>query len=340
MAPEAAMTNVGASRAIYRFGSVFDALKALYQLSPDNLDAFLNAYQMFDRDQPGDNDEQQLIDYYRVINQLCAIGEVEKMYIPPMLEPKAGILDNQHLFEEKMARDLALKPGDKVLDVGCGRGRVAAHLADSFAADVTGINIDPDQLASAATFVAGNALADRCHFRKANFNDPLPFADGEFDALYQIQVISYAKDKEQLFREMHRVLKPGARLSFLDWVLLDKFDPDNSQHRSLLARAKPLVGAVDSPYAHEITDLLQKVGFEIVESCDVSVGGHQAPLIEQADVFYNRVRKVIALMAQFHVIPAHFVVLFDRLTKDGDAFIEADKLGILTSSYQTIAVRA
>lgn len=334
------MTSISASQAIYRFGTAFDAFKSLYRLSPDHLDAFLNAYQMFDREQPGDNDEKQLIDYYRVINQLCAIGEVEKMYIPPVITPGVGITDNQNLFEEKMCRDLALKPGDRVLDVGCGRGRVAAHLASMCSAEVTGINIDPDQLASAETFARNRGLSESCQFVRANFNDPMPFDDEHFDALYHIQVISYAKDKEQLFREMYRVLQPGGRISFLDWVLLDAFDPDNPQHRSLLNRVKPLVGAVDSPRAHEITDLLQKVGFEILSSADASVNGHQAALIENADVFYNRVRRTIALLVKYRVLPAHFVVLFDRLTKDGDAFVEADRLGLLTSSYQTVAVKA
>jgi len=37
------------------------------------------------------------------------------------------------------------------------------------------------------------------------------------------------------------------------------------------------------------------------------------------------------------IIPQHFKTLFDRLTKDGDAFIEADKMGIFTTSYQLIA---
>ena len=324
---------------LYRFPTAWRSLRYLYALPPDKLAAFLDSYSLFERDNVGDarGSEKQLRDYYGVLNHLCAIGEVEKMYIPPLLDDSRGILGNQLLFERKMCGDLGLRDGSRVLDVGCGRGRVIAHLASLVGADFTGINIDPVQLESSREFAGRNGLAARCRFLAANFNDPFPFADASFDALFQIQVLTYARDKDTLFREMFRVLRPGGRLSFLDWVRLDGYDPDDPHHAGLLARIKPLIGAVDTPTAGEIKSSLERAGFEVRFSGDVSRGGHQAALIEKADVFYNRLRRVLDALVAVRLLPRHFQVLFARLTKDGDAFVEADRLGLTTSSHQTIA---
>ncbi len=331
------MTTISVTPMTYRLTTAFCALKALYRLPSEKLDAFLKSYEMFDKDGVGDNEEKNIMNYYGVLNHLCAVGEVEKMYIPPTIDTKAGVTANQLLFEQKMVKDLKVKKGSKVLDVGCGRGRVAANMATTTGAKVTGINIDPVQIESALKYSEHNNLTKQCTFVRGNFNDPLPFADNTFDALYQIQVLTYAKDKEKLFAEMFRVMKPGARLSFLDWVKLDKYNPKNPQHLSLMNRVKPLIGAVDTPSAGELKTALEKVGFKVLVSKDASLGGHQADLIEKADKFYKRVQKLVHLLVKVRILPKHFAILFDRLTKDGDAFIEADRLGIITTSHQTIA---
>ena len=169
---------------------------------------------------------------------------------------------------------------------------------------------------------------------------PLPFDDATFNPLYQIQVLTYAKDKKAVFTEMFRVLKQGGKLSFLDWVLLDNYNPKVQRHRHLLKCIKPLIGAVDTPTAHEIKAILEGVGFKVLVSQDASIGGHQADLIEKADKFYNRTQKIVSRMVKLRLLPKHFSILMDRLTKDGESFIEADRLGIVTTSFQTIAEKS
>jgi len=71
-------------------------------------------------------------------------------------------------------------------------------------------------------------------------------------------------------------------------------------------------------------------------SGDASVGGHQAELIEKAVWFYETFTLIINTLVWIG-FPKHLKTLFDRLTKDGDAFIEADRLGLFTTSYQVIA---
>jgi len=259
------------------------------------------------------------------------------MYIPPILDPTLSIMENQELYEKKICKDLNINPSSRVLDVGCGRGRVLAHIAQTTGAyKLDGLNIDEVQLSNAKSYAKEQGL-DHVSYHHGNFNDPLPFPDETFDALYQIQVLTYTKDKKALFSEMFRVMKPGAKLSFLDWVKCDPYDEKNSKHQGIMRAVKPLIGAVDTPTGDEFKQVLEDVGFVVTYSADISKNGHQADLIESADTFFNIVTNLVNFLVLVKVLPLHFQTLLDRFIKDGDKFIEGDRMGLFTTSFQTIA---
>jgi sterol 24-C-methyltransferase len=336
---------------LYRLGTMLKSFKTLYTLPQEKVDSFLNSYNIYDHDWADEKQliekmgadyykeiKKKLVDYYSVLNHLCAVGQVEKMYIPPAIDLSKSIMANQTLFEKKMAQDLGLKSGDRVLDIGCGRGRVANHMASATGAHVTGINLDNNQLEAARKFALGTGLAQRTHFQQADLNDiPYPFPDASFDGIYQIQVFSYAKDLLKLFKELHRLLKPGAKLAFLDWVRLEKYNPEDPHHADLMKRIKPLIGAIGTPSAEEFAEVLKQAGFDVLINENASIDGLQAPLIENADKFYTRVNKIINALVKVKILPRHFKALFDRLTKDGEAFVEADRMRLVTTSHYIVA---
>lgn len=243
---------------------------------------------------------------------------------------------NQVLFEQKMMRDLGLEASFRVLEIGCGRGRVAHHVASHTGAHVTALNIDPSQLQSAREFVRREGLEDRCDFRQGSLNDPLPFKDESFEAAYEIQAFSYMKDKVAVFSEIFRVLRPGARFSYLDWVLLPAFDPENPEHTDLLRRACPLLGAVDSPPLQDIVCAMEESGFEVVLNENPSLDGQQHSLISSEDDYFHRIQRLIELGVKLRLMPRYFVPLMNRLMKDADALIEMDRLGIGTTAYHIV----
>lgn len=220
-------------RRLHRVETALRSFRILRGLTQQQVDSFMKSYIIYDLDWA---DEKEMIatlgpdyqkkvgqclkDYYSVLNHLCAIGELEKMYIPPVMDLNASIIMNQILYEESIAEELHLPPSAKVLDLGCGRGRVAAHMSSMSGAQVTGLNIDADQIASAVAYNKQKKFSNS--FVRADFNDlPLPLPDSHFDGFYQIQAFSLCKDIPKLCEELYRVLKPGARLSLLDWASLD-----------------------------------------------------------------------------------------------------------------------
>jgi len=335
----------------YRLSTILKSLKTLYTLPPEKVHAFVNSYNIYDHDWKNEEElirqfgddyyaevKRHVIDYYSVLNHLCAIGQVEKMYIPPAMDLAQSITANQKLFEKKMSQDLGIVKGNKVLDIGCGRGRIASHIATISGAFVTGMNIDTSQLESARRFAEGNGLSDRCHFKIADLNHlPLPFSDNSFDAVYEVQVFTYSRDLKKLFQEIHRVLKPGGKFAALDWFRLPGYNPNNSHHAELMRRVKPLIGAIGTPSTEEFTTPLQEAGFKILLNENASIDGLQAPLIENADRFYKRATKTIEFLVHCKILPTHFKVLFDRLTQDGEAFVEADRERLVTSSHYILS---
>lgn len=335
----------------YRIATILKSFKTLYTLPPHKLEAFLNSYNVYNFDWANEQElikamgvdyykevKKKIVDWYCVLTHLCAIGQVEKMYIPPAIDLSKSIIENQKLYERKMCRDLQLKSGDRVLDMGCGRGRVANHVATHTGAHVTGINIDLDQLESAKKYAQLKGMSDKCNFKQHDINDlPFPFEDNSFDALYHIQVFSLSKDLKKLFTELHRILKPGGRLSCLDWVVLDQYNPNNAHHVNLMRKIKPLIGAIGNPTVDQYTGLLKEAGFDIIISENPSIDALQAPLVENADRFFTRVYKSVKFLVRCKLLPAHFEPLFDRLTQDGEALVEADRLRIVTTCYQIVA---
>ena len=76
----------------YRLGTILKSFKTLYTLSPEKIESFLNSYDMYDHDWVNEDElikkmgtnyyheiKRKLVDYYSVLNHLCAIGQVEKM---------------------------------------------------------------------------------------------------------------------------------------------------------------------------------------------------------------------------------------------------------------------
>lgn len=133
-----------------------------------------------------------------------------------------------------LRRQLALRAGERVLDVGCGPGILALEMAHDVgdAGRVCGIDISESMLALAARRCASAPTVNLWASRAEH----LPFGDGEFDATVAVQVLEYVPDVERALAEMHRVLKPGGRAVILDtdWESLVWASDDRSRMRRVL----------------------------------------------------------------------------------------------------------
>jgi len=328
----------------YRIKQGYDAFASLYSISTDELDSFIKAFEVFERNTStfyvnSDEDYQQVKNYYRVLNRLCTLGSVEKMYIPPIIDPKVGVFENQLLFEEGFADELNLGPGKVAFEIGCGRGRISHHVASRTGASVVAINIDPAQLAVAKQYANETGLLQngRLTFKEANMNDPLPFPDASFDAFYQVQAMTYAKDLRAVFKEIGRVLKPGAKMSILDGVMLDGYDERDPRHRQLLNETRQVTGFGGLWHYDEWKAAAEEGGFKVLFHGDKSLGGHQTPLIEQELKLFELWTYVVKALTTLRILPHHFSILMERFNRHKESFIEMDQRSMLTTSWHIVA---
>jgi arsenite methyltransferase len=166
-----------------------------------------------------------------------------------------------------LLESLQLKPGERVLDVGCGTGLLGAHAAEQVAPHGEVIGVDP--LPLRVEIAAQKHPLLRVQVGRGE--DLSDFADASFDAAYLNSVLHWIADKKRALSALFRVLKPGGRIG------VNSADADHAHQSGSLVREclleeglsdAALVSARGNRYrlnATELSQLLRGAGFCAVQ---------------------------------------------------------------------------
>lgn len=113
----------------------------------------------------------------------------------------------QHDKLEMICRKLRLKPGDRLLDIGCGWGALISHAAEHYGVTALGVTLAEEQLALARERIAARGLSDRVRVELKDYRD----LDGPFDKISSIGMFEHVgiDNHAAYFKKVHALLAPG-----------------------------------------------------------------------------------------------------------------------------------
>lgn len=165
---------------------------------------------------------------------------------------------------ESIRRLLNLTRGSNVLEVGCGSGFYALHLARRVGCRIIGLDINPHGIATATQLAATAGLESLARFQECDASQPLPFPDEHFTAAFGNDALCHIPQRGRLLEELFRVLRPGTQLLFSDALIIGGM----ISHLELATRSS--IGPYFFSPPGENERLLASAGFNLVSTADTS----------------------------------------------------------------------
>lgn len=154
--------------------------------------------------------------------------------------------------------------GRSVLDVGCGAGGIAFHLAERHGTgEVTGFDVELPVIEQARQRAEAKGLSARVRFVQAP-PGRLPFDDASFDVVFSKDALLHVPDKDALFADIFRVLKLGGVFAASDWLI--GHDGEPSAEMKAYITAEGLSFSMASPARYRLA--MQRAGFADITVVD------------------------------------------------------------------------
>lgn len=183
---------------------------------------------------------------------------------------------------EKLVGDLNLV-GKRVLDIGCGLGGPAFVLAKEYVAHVVGIDIEAPLVEHAKQRALELGLDSTCEFHHV-MPGKLAFPDNSFDLVLSSGAFTQVSNKQVMYEDCLRILKPGAMLSCYDWM---KSEGEYSDDMLYWFKMEGLSYAMETPDRHK--EILEAAGFVDVTITDASAWYRQRAR-EEYNMLKNELR--------------------------------------------------
>jgi ubiquinone/menaquinone biosynthesis C-methylase UbiE len=159
---------------------------------------------------------------------------------------------------------LELRAGSRLLDVGCGSGGPALHLAETTGATVVGVDVLEEGIAAATAQAEARGLGEEATFVRADAGERLPFEDESFDAVLSIDAMCHLPNRRSVLEEWRRVTRPGGRVVFTDpTIITGPVTGAEIAHRSA-------IGVYVFSLASMNEELLAEAGFDLLHYADLT----------------------------------------------------------------------
>mmetsp|Transcript_21066 Transcript_21066/g.21760 ORF Transcript_21066/g.21760 Transcript_21066/m.21760 type:complete len:409 (-) Transcript_21066:240-1466(-) len=224
--------------------------------------------------------------FYNIVTDFYEYGWGQSFHFAPRWKNET-FMESIKRAEYHIASRLGLKPGMHCLDLGCGVGGPMRNIAMFSGAKITGITINQYQVNIGNKYNQNMGLSHLCQSTQGDFQN-LPFPDNTFDGAYEIEATCHSPDRVKCFTGVNRVLKSGAKFCGYEWVMLDRYDPNNKEHVRIKEGIE--VGNALPTLVHysEIIRNMEAAGFTDIQYYDANEGVHSPSQIPWYDTLTGK----------------------------------------------------
>jgi cyclopropane-fatty-acyl-phospholipid synthase len=239
-----------------------------------------------------DNSRRNIREHYDLSNDFYALWLDETMtYSSAWFEGEQSLRSAQENKYHRLCSKLGLRPGMRVLEIGCGWGGFSIHAARHFGVHMTAITISEAQFEKASQRVREEGLEDRVEVRLCDYRD----VEGQFDAIASIEMIEAVGHEflKIFFDKCHHLLKPTGRVGLQVIICPDcRYD---AMRRSVDWIKKHIFPGGQLPSVKALVDSVNATGDLYLQHLE-SFGLHYARTLELWRERFNRQRDAVMAM--------------------------------------------
>ncbi|KAF9530229.1 delta-sterol C-methyltransferase [Crepidotus variabilis] len=295
--------------------------------------------------------------YYDGATELYEYGWAQSFHFSRFNKGEAFIASLAR-HEHYLAAQMNLKPGMRVLDVGCGVGGPAREIAQFTDANIVGLNNNDFQIQRARKYTKKINLENQVTFVKGDFMKLAEkFGENSFDAVYAIEATVHAPTWEGVYGEIMKVLKPGGIFGVYEWAMTDDWDPSIPEHKAVAHQIEIGNGIPEMRSISKAREALKTVGFQIEHEEDLAARPDPVPWyyplegdISKAQTFWDYItvwrmswsgklvsHTAIRLMEMFGIMPKGTWEVTETLKVAADALVKSGQMKLFTPMYLVIS---
>ncbi|TEB36756.1 delta-sterol C-methyltransferase [Coprinellus micaceus] len=327
-------------------------------LSDGRVQNRIENYNAFWKDDPAKEEEQdnksRLEQYTDVVNgyydgatDLYEYGWAQSFHFSRFYKGEA-FLASLARHEHYLASQMTLRPGMRVLDVGCGVGGPAREIAMFSDVNIVGLNNNDFQIQKGRRYTKRMGLENQLSEQ---------FGENSFDAVYAIEATVHAPSFEGVYGEIFKILKPGGVFGVYEWVMTEDWDPSIPRHKELAHQIELGNGIPEMRHISSARNALKNVGFDIEHEEDLADRSDEIPWyyplegdMRKAQTFWDyltvwRTSKMgqffthngTWLMEKVGLIPKGTWSVGESLRLAGDALVAGGQSKLFTPMYLVVS---